>query len=73
MPAIEEKALPPLLAPLDLPDTKANLVDMTGATERMVAAIVPRGEKMWFFKLLGETVAVRSEKNTFLEFVRSAK
>ncbi len=73
LPAIEEKALPPLLAPLDLPDTKANLVDMTGATERMVAAIVPRGEKMWFFKLLGETVAVRSEKNTFLEFVRSAK
>jgi hypothetical protein len=73
LPTITEKSLPSLLAPLDLPDTKANLVDMTGATERMVAAIVPRDEKTWYFKLLGETVAVASEKDTFLEFVKSAK
>jgi hypothetical protein len=73
LPAITEKALAPLLAPLDLPDTKAKLVDMTGATERMVAAIVPRDEKTWYFKLLGETVAVASEKDTFLKFVKSAK
>jgi hypothetical protein len=73
LPAITEKALSPLLTPLDLPDTKAKLVDMTGATERMVAAIVPRGEKTWYVKLLGESVAVATEKNTFLEFVKSAK
>ena len=70
---MDEAGLPALLAPLDLPDTKANLVDMAGSTQRMVAAIVPRGQETWFFKLLGEKEAVGTEKQGFVEFVKNAK
>lgn len=73
LPKVDQAALPNLLTPLDLPDTKANLVDMTGPKQRMVAAIVPRGEQTWFFKLLGEDAAVAAEKERFLDFVKAAK
>jgi len=73
LPAVDEAGLAPLLTPLDLADTKANLVDMTGPKERMVAAIVPRGSQTWFFKMLGEEGAVGAEKVAFVEFVKSAK
>ena len=73
LPAVQESALANLLTPLDLPDTKANLVDMTGPKQRLVAAIVPRGEQVWFFKLLGEDAAVGAEKKAFIEFVKGAK
>jgi len=73
LPAVQESALASLLTPLDLPDTKANLVDMNGPTQRLVAAIVPHGEQMWFFKLLGEDAAVGGEKKAFIDFVKTAK
>ena len=70
---VDEAGLATLLAPLDLPGTKANLVDMKGPEKRMVAAIVPRGAETWFFKLLGEPAAVEAEKQGFVEFVTTAK
>jgi len=73
LPAVQESDLASLLTPLDLPDTKANLVDMTGPKQRLVAAIVPRGEQVWFFKLAGEDAAVGAEKKAFVEFVKTAK
>ena len=73
LPAVQESDLASLLTPLDLPDTKANLIDMTGPKQRLVAAIVPRGEQVWFFKLLGEDAAVGAEKKAFIEFVKTAK
>jgi hypothetical protein len=73
LPATDEGTLPSLLTPLDLPDTKASLVDMTGPTQRMVAAIVPHGEQVWFFKMLGDEAAVGAEKTAFIEFVKTAK
>jgi len=73
LPEVDEAALPTLLTPLDLPDAKANLVDMKGPKGRMVAAIVPHGEQTWFFKLLGEEAAVGAEKQVFVEFVKAAR
>lgn len=60
-------------APLDLPDAKATVVDMTGTSQRMVTVIIRRGEQTWFVKLFGETPAVESEKKAFLEFVKTTK
>ena len=59
--------------PLDLPDTKATVVDMTGPEQRIVVALVARGDSTWFIKLLGEKSAVGAEKSAFLEFVKTAK
>jgi hypothetical protein len=73
LPAVDEAGLGPLLTNLDLAGTKANLVDMKGPKERMVAAIVPHGEQTWFFKLMGEESAVGAEKQAFVEFMKDAK
>ena len=73
LPAVDEAALASLVTPLDLPDTKAKLVDMTGPNQRMVAAIISRSGSTWFFKLMGENEAVSAEKNSFIEFVKTAK
>src|SRR5437870_9258499 len=39
LPEVDEAGLPPLLTKLDLPDTKASLVDMKGPQLHMIAAI----------------------------------
>jgi len=73
LPPVDEAGLKPLLTAIDLPETKATLVDMAGSKQRMIAAIVPRGASTWFFKLVGEEAAVRAEKNAFIDFVKSTK
>jgi len=71
LPPVDEAGLKPLLSAIDLPDTKANLVDMAGSNQRMIVAIVPRGASTWFFKLVGEETAVGAEKNAFIDFIKS--
>jgi hypothetical protein len=73
LPAATEKDLETLAVPLDLPEGKATLVDMTGPSQRLVAAVIPRGEMTWYFKLMGEDATVGAEKAAFLEFVKSIK
>ena len=70
---LDEAGFSKLVEPLDLPGAKATLVDMKGAQQRMVAAIVSRGGSTWFFKLLGEDTAVGAEKKTFVEFMKACK
>lgn len=40
---------------------------------RLLAAIVPAGEKVWFFKLSGAAPAVAAEQARFLQFVESLR
>ena len=70
---ISDEDLPKVQAPLDLPGATATVVDMNGKEQRLVVALVVRGESSWFFKLLGEPAAVGTEKKAFLEFVKTAK
>ncbi len=39
--------------------------------DRMFAAIIPHGGKLWFFKLVGPTEAVRNQSDSFAAFVDS--
>lgn len=73
LPAVQEADVEKLLVSLDLPDATAKLLDMSGPKERMVAAVVHRGPKTWYFKMMGEGAAVGSEKKAFLDFVKSTK
>jgi hypothetical protein len=70
---VDEAGLSSLITPLDSSEQGAKLVDMNGSQQRMVAAIVPRGSKTAFFKLLGDPAAVGAEKDRFVAFVKSAK
>jgi hypothetical protein len=60
---------------------EAQFVDLTGPNpakdggtqQRMLAAIVPAGERVWFFKLQGPAEKLPQYKDAFLGFVRSCK
>jgi hypothetical protein len=73
LPPISDSDLASTVTNLDLREGGAKVTDMTGPKQRLVAAIVPRGEKTWFFKLLGDPSAVGADKDKFLAFVKSAK
>jgi hypothetical protein len=55
---------------------KATLVDFSGTDARsgqparLVGAIVPRGDRTWFYKLLGDSAVVGREKDSFVRFVK---
>jgi hypothetical protein len=70
---VADAELEKIATPLDLPDAKATIVDMTGSKQRMISIIVPRGDSTWFFKMMGEPDAVAAEKNRFIEFVKTTK
>jgi hypothetical protein len=73
LPPVDEAGLASLITNLDSSEQGTKLVDMNGPQQRMVAAIVPRGVKTAFFKLLGDPAAVGAEKDRFIGFVKSAK
>jgi hypothetical protein len=61
------------VTPLDLPEGRATVVDMTGPQQRLVTVIVARGSQSWYFKLIGEPAAVGAEKNKLIEFVKTTR
>jgi hypothetical protein len=71
LPETDEKSLASLAAPLDAAVPNAVLVDMTNNTQRMLGAIVPRGNQWWFYKLLGDSAAVGAERDNFIRFAKS--
>ncbi len=66
---------------IDLDGNRATVVDLTGDKSpqgevrktRILAAIMPRGEQTWFYKLTGEGAVVAREKENFLGFLKSIK
>jgi hypothetical protein len=58
---------------------KATLVDIAGTDSRnnqksrLLAVIVPQGDKTWFYKLMGNEQTVGLQKDTFTKFVQTVK
>ena len=52
---------------------KATLVDLGGGPKRILGAIVPDGDKTWFFKLTAPDALARKEKEAFMAWVKSLK
>jgi hypothetical protein len=76
---VDDAGLEQLASPLDVPGSKAVLVDLSGTDKRsgqparLVAVIVPQGQDTWFYKLMGEGTVVEKEKAGFIQFVRTAR
>jgi hypothetical protein len=68
---VPQNELNRLVSPLDPAQPDAILVDMTNSSKRLLGAIVPRGGRYWFYKLLGDAAAVTPEKEAFVAFVRT--
>jgi hypothetical protein len=68
-----------LATPVDIQGGKAMLVDMSGtdmksgAKTRLIAAIVPKGQQTWFYKLMGPAPLVDQQKDAFTKFVQTVK
>lgn len=56
---------------------RAVVVEMEGqdssAGKRLLAAIVPRADRTWFYKLTGDDALVAQERDNFLQFLKSVK
>ncbi len=74
---VAESDVAKLTTPIDVLGGKATLVDMngtdakTGKPAHLIAATVPRKEKIWFYKLMGDEATVAREKDAFVKFVQS--
>ena len=71
LPEVDEAGLSKLIQPLDTNNKNTILVDMENQDKRLIAAIVPRSSGWFFYKLMGGTAAVASQKEAFVSFVRS--
>ena len=64
---------------LDTSNGKASLVQLdgkdarTGQDAKLIGAIVPLGDRTWFYKLMGSGKVVESQKDAFLNFVKTVK
>ncbi len=47
------------------------LVDLAGAQQRIIAAILDENDRSWFIKMTGDTAAVAAQKDAFSDFLRS--
>jgi len=71
--AITQDELNQQLKKIDIGSRSADYVEITGATEAILGAIVPAGSETWFFKMKGATDLVSREKTNFESFVRSVR
>ncbi len=71
--AIKQTELSKTTQPLQVAGTAAILVDLSNPNSpaRLVAAIVPQGDRTWFYKLVGDESVVAKEKDGFVKFVQT--
>lgn len=48
-------------------------VDEADGTDQLIGAIIPHGEKTWYFKLTGPRAAVNLQRGPFVDFVKSLR
>jgi transcription termination factor Rho len=65
------------LVGLEMADGAGQLVDVTGERAgekvRLIGALVPRGGRTWFYKLVGDEEVAGAEKGRFVAFLQSAR
>jgi len=75
---VQEDSLQKMTTSLDLPEGKAILVDLTGENPtngqptRIIGAILSKGDRTWFYKLMGHEQIAEREKAAFIKFVQTA-
>jgi hypothetical protein len=79
LPPSDEASLSKVAKPLEVNGVSGHLIDLTSPEnpgqprQRMLAAILPREQRIWFFKLAGPIDVVSREQSNFEAFVRSVR
>src|SRR6266571_6281088 len=73
---ISAAELPNQATSIQIADAPARLFELSGvapqtkAATRILAALQPHGDAMWFFKMMGDDDLVRGQKNAFIGFLQ---
>ena len=73
LPATTEAELIGDMKKIPLGDIQGAYIEIPGDKQSILAVMVPHGDKVWFFKLMGDTELVRQEKDHFESLVKSAR
>lgn len=77
LPEIEDSALQKTAQKIDINGTPALLVAMDeksdGTGRKILAAILHRDDRTWFFKMMGNTPLVTAQKDEFITFLQSVR
>ena len=79
LPAVEQDAMEKLVSSIDVIGGKAMLVDLsgtdakTGQKTRLIAAMVPKNGRTWFYKLIGDETVVGKQKDVLVKFVQTVR
>lgn len=72
LPEVDQDGLKGAVSPLDPALPEAVLIDLKNEGRALLGAVVPRGGKWWFFKLLGDEPAVSAAREGFVGLAKSA-
>ena len=73
LPAIDASALKPMVTSTQAGDARIEMVDMSGASARVLAAWTRQNGRAWFFKMTGPASLVEQEKANFEKFLQSIR
>jgi hypothetical protein len=73
LPAVGAEALKSMITPANAGELHLEMVDMNGASARVLAAWTRQGGRAWFFKMTGPPNLVEEEKPKFLAFLQSVR
>ncbi|HEY7089836.1 MAG TPA: hypothetical protein VH518_17190 [Tepidisphaeraceae bacterium] len=73
LPPSSEQDLPKVASKVEAAGHQFDLVDLTGAQNRMLAASTMQDGRTWFFKMTGPAAVVEKQKANFDAFVKSVR
>jgi len=73
LPPISGADLPTQTTTLAVGELKITVIDYANNANRVLGGILYLGDEAWFFKLNGPDATVASQKNAFLEFLKTVK
>jgi hypothetical protein len=73
LPPSSEADAPKRVTEVKLADSTAYTIDLANKQQRMLAAIIPHENRVWFFKLVGPATVVSPQKEAFDAFIKSIK
>ena len=73
LPAVDDAGLAKEAQTLELGADRGAFVDLKGADKRILAVVVARADRTWFYKLTGPDSLLTKERDNFVQFVKSVR
>jgi hypothetical protein len=73
LPSLADDEIANLAEKISVGAQPADLYDITGGAQRILAVIFHRGDVVWFFKVTGDADLVEKQKPAFISFLKSVQ